>query len=81
VARKRPNCPDCGKRLTDSQIHAVENFGASLLCDSCRVNYDSCSRCGDLRRLEDMRQVWCRSCRAEYDKARWARQRAARGVP
>ena len=81
MARKRLNCPDCGKRLTDSQIDAVENLGASLLCDRCRVNYDSCSRCGKQRRLEDMRQVWCIDCRREYDRDRWARQRAARGVP
>jgi hypothetical protein len=81
VARKRPNCPDCGKRLTDSQIDVIEHFGASLLCDTCRVNYDSCSRCGNLRRLEDMRQVWCIDCRRSYDRDRWARQRAARGVP
>jgi hypothetical protein len=81
VARKRPNCPDCGKRLTDSQIYAAEHFGGTLLCSACRVNYDSCSRCGQMTRLEDMRQVWCIDCRREYDRDRWARQRAARRVP
>jgi hypothetical protein len=80
MARKRPNCPDCGKRLTDSHIYAAENFGGSLLCDTCRMNYDSCPRCGRLRRLEDMRQVYCVDCRRSYDRDRWAGQRAARGV-
>jgi hypothetical protein len=79
MARKQRNCPDCGKRLSDPQIYVAENFGGSLLCDSCRANYDSCSRCGQLRRLEDMRQVWCKGCRSEYDRDRWRAQRAARG--
>jgi hypothetical protein len=80
MAPKRVNCPDCGKRLPDSFIYVAETFGGSLLCDACRVNYDSCSRCGNPRRLEDMRQAWCVDCRREYDRDRWARQRAARGV-
>jgi hypothetical protein len=81
VARKRPNCPDCGKRLTDSQIYVAEHFVGTLLCSACRANYYSRSRCGELRLLEDMRQAWCIDCRREYDRDRWARQRAARGVP
>lgn len=81
MARNRPNCPDCGKRLTDSQIYVAGTLGGTRLCDACRVNWDRCSRCGKLTRLEDMRQVWCRSCRRQYDRDRWARQRSARGIP
>jgi hypothetical protein len=80
MARKRLSCPDCGKRLTDSQVYVVENFGGTLLCDTCRVNYDSCRRCGELRLLRDMRQTYCVDCRRSYDRERWARQRAARGL-
>jgi hypothetical protein len=78
MAQKRRSCPDCGKRLPDSDLYAIEHFGASPLCASCRVNYESCSRCGQLRHLRDMRQVYCVDCRREYDRDRWARQRAAR---
>ena len=74
MARKGRNCADCGEPL---------EWGADLpilaYCQACRVNYDSCSRCGELRHLRDMRQVWCVDCRREYDRTRWARQRAARG--
>jgi hypothetical protein len=31
--------------------------------------------------LADMRQSYCKTCRRTYDRDRWARQRAARGVP
>jgi hypothetical protein len=75
MARKGQNCADCEEPL--------EWPGADLpilaYCRACRVNYDSCSRCGELRHLRDMRQVWCVDCRREYDRDRWARQRAARG--
>jgi hypothetical protein len=80
MARKSPICLDCGKRLSASHVYVMKNYGGAQLCDTCRVNYDSCSRCGDVRHLEDMRQAWCVDCRRSYDRERWARQRAARGV-
>jgi hypothetical protein len=80
MARKHQDCLDCGKRLSDSQIYAVQNFGGTPLCDSCRANYDTCTTCGKLTHLRDMRQVYCRERRKQYDRNRWAAQRAARGV-
>jgi hypothetical protein len=75
MPRKRPICADCGKKLQDFEADLGYFQGR---CQDCRTNYESCRRCGELRRLEDMRQSWCRTCRAQYDRARWARQRAAR---
>jgi hypothetical protein len=49
-------------------------------CATRRENYELCSKCGELRHLRDMRQVWCVDCRRTYDRDRWARQRAARGL-
>jgi hypothetical protein len=72
MARKRGICPDCGEKLKWPEWQVV--------CSRCRENYDTCSRCGELQRLEDMRQAYCLNCRRSYDRDRWARQRAARGV-
>lgn len=76
MPRKRPICADCGKKLEDSEVFAY-NHGR---CHTCRKSYGTCIRCGEMRRLADMRQSYCVDCRREYDRDRWARQRAARGV-
>jgi hypothetical protein len=77
MPRKRPICADCGGDLQDHEATASYYGGR---CSGCRENYESCRRCGELRRLEDMRQSYCVDCRREYDRDRWARQRAARGA-
>jgi hypothetical protein len=74
MARKGRNCADCGEPLEWPGV----DLPILAYCGACRVNYESCSRCGELRHLRDM-QVWCVDCRREYDRDRWARQRAARG--
>jgi hypothetical protein len=85
MSKKPRLCADCGRELTRDQVYVLEHFGensrgAPRLCPDCRRNYTTCSRCGQWTHLRDMRQVWCKSCRSEYDHDRWARQRAARGV-
>ena len=77
MAKKRPICVDCGKKLQDSELFAYYFQGR---CSACRENYGGCIRCGEIRLLADMRQSYCVDCRREYDRDRWARQRAARGV-
>jgi hypothetical protein len=76
MARKGRNCADCGEPLE----WTAADLPILAYCRACSVNYDSCSRCGELRHLRDMRQVWCVDCRREYDRDRWVRQRAARGA-
>ena len=77
MPRKRPICVDCGKKLDNPPVGASCYQGR---CPACRENYGSCIRCGEIRLLADMRQTYCVDCRREYDRDRWARQRAARGV-
>jgi hypothetical protein len=80
MPRKGRNCADCRESLEwTARADDLERWPILAYCQACRVNYDSCSRCGELRHLRDMRQVWCVDCRREYDRDRWARQRAARG--
>lgn len=84
MPRKRRTCADCGKQPTEWQggLNPVAPDDDIEVCAGCRFrNYDGCRRCGRVFRLEDMRQAWCRWCRSQYDRDRWARQRAARGVP
>jgi hypothetical protein len=75
MSQRRRKCVDCGDRI-DSFAWKTDPD----LCTPCRGNYDTCRRCGRWCRLADMRQSYCVSCRREYDRARWARQRAARGI-
>jgi hypothetical protein len=75
MSQRRRKCADCGDRI-DSFAWETDPD----LCTPCRQNYDTCRRCGRWFPLADMRQSYCVSCRREYDRARWARQRAARGV-
>jgi hypothetical protein len=75
MSPKGRKCADCGEKL--DSFHRVTNPD---LCSACRAKYDSCVRCSRLMPLADMRQSYCRACRKEYDRARWAAQRAARGV-
>ena len=77
MPKKRPICSDCGKKLEDFEADAWYYRGR---CRACRENYDACIRCHEIRLLKDMRQAYCVDCRREYDRDRWARQRAARGV-
>jgi hypothetical protein len=77
MPRKRPICADCGTKLQDFE---VESRYYQERCRACRENYEGCIRCGELTHLRDMRQSYCRSCRSQYDRDRWARQRAARGA-
>jgi len=75
MSQKRRKCADCGER--------IESFAWKTdpdLCMACRQNYDVCGRCGRCVPLADMRQSYCVDCRRAYDRDRWARQRAARGV-
>lgn len=78
VARNGPSCADCGRKLQDFEADYPYYFHG--LCEGCRTNYASCIRCGEIRPLKDMRQSYCVECRRAYDRDRWARQRAARGV-
>jgi hypothetical protein len=82
MTRKRPTCADCGERSSDwNRLYPVAPDDEIQVCTGCRFrNYDGCRRCGRVFRLEDMRQAWCRWCRSVYDRDRWARQRAARGL-
>jgi hypothetical protein len=75
MAKKSRRCADCGERI-DSFYPITDPD----LCSPCRAGYDSCIRCRRLIPLADMRQSYCVSCRRTYDRDRWARQRAARGV-
>jgi hypothetical protein len=75
MAKKSRRCADCGERI-DSFYPITDPD----LCSPCRAGYDSCVRCRRLIPLADMRQSYCVSCRRTYDRDRWARQRAARGV-
>jgi hypothetical protein len=77
MPRKRPICADCGKKLQDFEADSRYFQGR---CADCRKNYEGCIRCGEIRPLADMRQSYCVDCRRSYDRDRWARQRAARGV-
>ena len=76
MPKKRPICADCGKKLQDFEDFAYYQGR----CTNCRENYEACIRCHEIRLLADMRQAYCVDCRREYDRDRWARQRAARGV-
>ena len=78
MPRKRPICADCGKKLQDFEADYPYFFHG--LCQDCRENYEACIRCHEITPLRDMRQSYCVSCRQQYDRDRWARQRAARGV-
>jgi hypothetical protein len=75
MSQKRRKCADCGER-----IDSFQRVTDPDLCWSCRQNYNGCQRCGRLVPLERMRQSYCVDCRRAYDRDRWARQRAARGV-
>jgi hypothetical protein len=72
MAQKRPVCADCGQVIP--AWHMIRHG----LCPDCAGNHAQCTRCGEFRRLEDMRQSYCVDCRREYDRASWARQREAR---
>jgi hypothetical protein len=70
---KTQGCADCGEKLSEIRI----SFDL-IHCSACAENYKRCSRCGESHHLRDLRGAYCRSCRADYDRARFARQRAAR---
>jgi hypothetical protein len=76
MPRKRPICADCGGKL--ESFHWVTD---PPLCSTCRRGYGQCVTCQRWVPLADMRQSYCVACRRSYDRDRWARQRAARGVP
>ena len=76
MPKKRPICADCSKKLQDFEDFAYYQGR----CGACRENYEACIRCHEITPLRDMRQSYCVSCRQQYDRDRWARQRAARGV-
>ena len=73
-----PTCADRGEKLPQHVREFPAYFGGR--CDSCRQNYERWITCGELTHLRDMRQSYCVDCRRTYDRDRWARQRAARGV-
>jgi hypothetical protein len=75
MSQSRRRCADCGDRI-DSFAWKTDPD----LCTPCRQDYDTCRRCGRWIPLADMRQSYCVDCRRSYDRDRWARQRAARGV-
>jgi hypothetical protein len=77
MPRKRPICADCGKKLEGFEADSSYYQGR---CRDCRENYEACIRCHEIKPLEHMRQSYCVDCRREYDRDRWARQRAARGA-
>jgi hypothetical protein len=78
MTKKSPVCADCGERLDPWLLSQMDYFGG--LCDQCRKDYDQCVTCRRWVRLADMRQAYCVDCRRTYDRDRWARQRAARGI-
>jgi hypothetical protein len=75
MAKKDRRCADCGEAL--DSFHPMTDPD---LCSTCRTGYDACVRCSRLIPLARMRQSYCLDCRREYDRDRWAAQRAARGV-
>jgi hypothetical protein len=82
-AEKRA-CIDCGKKFEPSEFWGIRvgSFGgeSARICRACLPGWQECARCHQATRLEDMSQAYCRSCRRQYDRDRWARQRAARGA-
>ena len=70
-------CVDCGRTQDASAFYG---FWGGELCHTCRSRYEQCAHCRRAIPLEDMRQAYCVDCRREYDRDRWARQRAARGA-
>jgi len=70
MSKKPRLCADCGEQLTEDRAYVLANVGETVrgapwLCRDCRLNYTTCSRCGQWTHLRDMRQVWCKSCRSE----------------